>query len=617
MKRTLINFDVLKRMEEDSLSSAEAELALAEDIVSSALDQDISGLHSFTREEVIYETRDGNFIHANYKIDNDSILLENIEELVIDEESEKQEARQALAKMVEMILDGKDEEASEAFAEYINLPFVERSFNEGFKVVKSNPTGGRSKLFGKKQSTSLINARTRGRKKSLAKRSPGQKAAAKRARDRVKGSLGGNKRARAILRWDKPKKKKMVSECLNLCESVTDYINYREFGPVLDIVQSRLDESSNVEALKIPTYKVRNEARILSFNWKTLDHKVKRHRSAGKNLSEDNNFCKAVADLKRSNAISDMDAIEESIDTIVAQWANVLYLTQNELSNIIGEALHTTGAKNYDDDMCNFMAEGILRKAHEAYTEKVDTITKLSGTTLKSEENQDAYEQFRGLVDGFYPTLDENASNEMQVFVDLYNAVRDVHEEAVSQRNDFVAEEAEDHLRELGAVVSQQINPDIELAEEVSDWLYDLLETNLGSSDWNVSNKPHMTVSGDHPDMAKKASQGYSPKGDFSGDWGDSAPVSDGKSYKNGLADQMRNRSWGNVGDNTDPGISNPYIPAGGDFTMKGEPGVDKSQDGLVYKSGNTWPELQNPYSPSAPGADGWRMKSDNLVIDQ
>ena len=85
------------------------------------------------------------------------------------------------------------------------------------------------------------------------------------------------------------------------------------------------------------------------------------------------------------------------------------------------------------------------------------------------------------------------------------------------------------------------------MAEAAAEWLYDLVETNLDVSDWNVSNNSHVTVSGDHPDMAKKAKQGYSPASDFSGDWSDTAPASDGKSYRGGHADEMRNRSWSNI----------------------------------------------------------------------
>lgn len=116
--------------------------------------------------------------------------------------------------------------------------------------------------------------------------------------------------------------------------------------------------------------------------------------------------------------------------------------------------------------------------------------------------------------------------------------------------------------------------------------------------------------------MAKKASKGYTPSQDFD-PWPDPAPVSDGASYRNGLADEMRNRSWSNwSSDETWPSLNNPYVPKAGEFSMKGEKGADKDGESDLsrWQSKDTWPTLQNPYVPDAVTP---KMKSDNLVVDQ
>ncbi len=121
--------------------------------------------------------------------------------------------------------------------------------------------------------------------------------------------------------------------------------------------------------------------------------------------------------------------------------------------------------------------------------------------------------------------------------------------------------------------------------------------------------------------MAKKAKQGYSPASDFSGNYGDSAPVSDGK--KVGSGDEMRNKSWSNIGgEDTFPSLKNPYIPKASDtYTMKGEKGVDKDDDGIVHSAGSdTWPNLQNPYVPKGETAQSYKMnngKDTDLVVDK
>jgi hypothetical protein len=269
------------------------------------------------------------------------------------------------------------------------------------------------------------------------------------------------------------------------------------------------------------------------------------------------------------------------------------------------------------------MAEGILRTAVEAYDERVQRIIKLSG--MKVEGTDDAYLDFQNIVERFYSFLDQNTQLEMQVYVDLYNALVEVYKLGHEEGNEYLMGEASSFLKELKSVVDQTVEPTLELAGDVAAWLLNLVETNLDSEEWTVSNKPYQTVSGDHPQMAKNAAKPYQPSSDFSGNWGDPAPVSQGTpDYKtNSLADEMRKDAWGNwANDDTWPSISNPYVPKAGVWTMKGEKGADVSGDSdwSRYTSKDTWPELQNPYVPKEAGGvggSGYKMKSDNLVVDK
>jgi hypothetical protein len=58
----------------------------------------------------------------------------------------------------------------------------------------------------------------------------------------------------------------------------------------------------------------------------------------------------------------------------------------------------------------------------------------------------------------------------------------------------------------------------------------------------------------------------------YPGDWGGTAPVSDGKSYKNGMEGEMRNSSWANyASDDHMARHQEPiYVPKPfGDYKMK------------------------------------------------
>jgi hypothetical protein len=632
MRRKLINHEVFDKLNEESLLAIESELIEAEDTLAIALDVDDLKMHSFNESTVTYETIDRNYIHAGYHFKDNSIIFENIEELVIDEESAREKSRTLLKTMVDHILNNDLERANDAFDGYINLPTIRRNFNEGSAIGGwvEKPEGQRKKspLKGRRQTPDVIARRVAAKKRNLPvrKSKTRQIEAMKRA---TKARLGSQARFHGRYKPEPMAKKikkaspKKVNEWTVLSENVLNYIDYQEFGPIAKQSEVRYDDKGNVVALRIPNSQTRNEGKILSFNWKTLDHEVKVLRGKAWKVQENTAFCKAIAELRKANALSDNSGMETIIENITVKWPELIYLTKAELARHISTALETIGETNYDDGMCEFMAEGILRKATESYKDRINKIARIAGTEIPK-DSVDVYEDFQAIIQKFYANLDESTKLEVQVFVDLYNTLVEVHKMASSEGNEILKSEANTYLKELKAILDQEVPPSLELAEEVATWLIDLVETNLETQDWNVSNSPHMTVSGDHPQMAKNAQKSYAPSSDFSGDWGDPAPVSDGKNYKGNLADQMRNNSWGNwSNDDTWPALTNPYVPKPfGDYTMKGEKGADKdgTDDWSRWQSKDTWPTLQNPYVPDAETPQSYKMnhgKESDLVVDK
>jgi hypothetical protein len=159
--------------------------------------------------------------------------------------------------------------------------------------------------------------------------------------------------------------------------------------------------------------------------------------------------------------------------------------------------------------------------------------------------------------------------------------------------------ETGDLMSECEAILNRETKPNLEIAEQIANYLQDLLEANVdgASETWDISNGVHNTVNGDHPRMNWAAKQTDAVPSNHLGDWGDEAPVSDGKSFKNGLADEMRNRGFGNQGGkNVWPDLSNDYQLPSGDFTTTVDKGVDKDPDALGFYQDETWPNLHNPY---------------------
>jgi len=277
MKRKLISYDVFESIQNDSLSAAEAELISAQPILSSALEMEHLELLSFGPEAALYEAVDGTYVHAQYKMDEKGkIKFENIEQLAIDTDSEQQKSKEKIGLLVDALLENNEEKAKVVFNDYMNLPVTRRKLKEDFQLKGSASTGRgiRSKFRGKHRAgghgAALKAARTRARNDR--RMTPGMKRKIDRLRALQTKKLGGRdiqagrgqRSIRTYIRRTSGAKR--MAEWAQIVENVFGYLDYKEFGPVLQESVVNHDDKGNVVALTIPTTHARNEAKLLSLN---------------------------------------------------------------------------------------------------------------------------------------------------------------------------------------------------------------------------------------------------------------------------------------------------------------------------------------------------------------
>jgi hypothetical protein len=593
MKRKLIEFDVFERIKKDSLSTAERELAESTQYLAKTLGLDGLEIDCYGPENVVFESSDGTYLHANYKINNGFIEFDNLEQLVITEESEKSKSKEVLSKMLDCIIESKDQEADELFGEWLGLPGSKKIFNE-VRQRRRVPIRKNGKMTGKyriawwnagtphrRQKASVVRSRMKGKVKAGKLRGASKKKAY--AANRKRLNVGH-----------------MMKEWHMISENVMDYVNYCQYGTVVKESYVNHDENHNIVSVKIPTIKVRNEAKMLQFNWKTMNTDVMVKRNQAKKLYENEKFAKEVAEIKRFNALSDDKSLEEAFQNAATNWPQVLYVTQKELSNQVKLALEATNATNYDDATCEFIAEGLLRTAHETFVDRVAKILKLAGSKVNEGAN-DKYAEFANVVENYYKTLDESSSLEMQAFVDLYEALRNVYEVAKEEENQEMAVETASHLDDLLSIIKQESEPSLEVAENAASWLYDVVEANLEGMEWET-NEPVVSATGDHPMVRQHAKKSYSPASDLGSDCGDAQMTSDGKETHGSAAEELANSGFSNEGgEGVYPNLDNPYILKNADYKIHGEKDIDSDSDQLAHVGGNdTWPNLQNPYVKNA-----------------
>jgi hypothetical protein len=587
MKRKLIGYDAFNKIKTESLSNVQKELDGAADLLARTLELEGLSLVSYGAEEALFESLDGTHVHANYEIKNGHLQFDNVEQLVINEESEVSAAREVISKMIDSLIESDEKKADEFFSEWMNLPRTKRVFTEAKKlrvVPIRKKVGGKTKIVGYRKARWNVTPHSHESAGKTAKRMRAKKVAQRKLPEGL----------RKFLAQRRDRVKKTIGEWHVLAENVLGYVDITENGPAVGQCQV-LRKEGEVVGVRIPTARLRNEARVLKFNWKTLNTDVVVKRNASKKISENLEFAKEIAELKRFNALSDNQAVEESIEKISTRHPEIIYLTEAELARQIKRCLESVSATNYDDETCRFLAEGILRTAHENLVDRVSKVVRLAGGRV-NEAAADKYAEFKNIAEAFYKRLDESTMLEMQAFVDVYEALRSIHELAVEEKNEVVAEETANHLDGLLPIVRNESEMSLDVLAGAAEWLYDVVEA-TAPEEWKTA-EPVVSDNGEHPEVVKKGKQtqydsekpGHTPAAQH---------ASDGKEYDGAAAKELEGEGWGNIGgDGVYPELDNPYVLKGGEYKIAGEKDVDADSDQLAqWGDSDTWPNLQNPYS--------------------
>jgi hypothetical protein len=594
MKRKLIEFDAFQRIREESLTNTQTELEAAAELLADALGVDALTLESFGNDEVLFESEGGGFVHAKYSVGGGYVQFDNVEQLVLNEESENKASREILSKMIDSLVESDENKASELFGEWMGLPRTKRILSEERKL-RSVPirkrVGGRMKTVGyrkarwnvtpkKHESSGKTARRMRGKKINQRKMPPGLKKFLAAKRSQVNRSIG-----------------KGMKEWSMIAENVLGFVNLQLNGPDLDRV-GVLRKDGEVVSVKVPTVALRNEARILKFDWKTMNTDVVIKRNESKRIHENDEFVKAASELRKFNALSDTKSLEAAMENTVAKFPGVVYLTEGELAGRVKAALETAGDSNFDDEACLFIAEGLLRTAHETFVDRISKIVRLAGGRL-NEDSADPYSEFRKIADAYYEKLDETAQLEMQAFVDVYESLRQIHEVAKEEGSEVVANETAVHLDALLSIISGKEDQDFEVLGEAAEWLYDVVEAST-PEEWKTS-APHVTADGEHPDLLKKGRHSQSPA-DMEGETPEYQHASSGKGSDSETARELGSDGWSNIGgEGVYPSLDNPYVPKAETPKIVGEKDVDGDGGQLAHwGSEETWPNLQNPYSKAS-----------------
>lgn len=572
MKKKFIDFDVFKQIEKNSITTAEKELTEAAEILGKAINQTGLKVYCLSENDVTYINNDGNFVHATYTMNDKELLLENVEELVIEENSLAKTRKELVANMVDSILDDKLVEASMSFSNYFSIPTVKANLREGM-ITEAKKHGKKGKV--PPQLLPFLKKKKEGKEGMSEKE---EKRHAKKSKHHAKRLKDLGKKA-----GDHKKNEWNV-----VANNILEFVDFKQNGSIYNNVKSAKDNTGNLKAIQIPRSNVRNEGKVLMMTWNGCNSTVEKGRKSGMGVGmHESTWIRAVTDMKRFNALSDNGSLETAFENVVSAWPDLVYLSKTELAKKINETLDATGANNYDDTTCEFLADGILRTAHKAFSDKVSKIYGVAGKVA----NLDNYEEFETVAESVFTKIDDNLRTQYQVFSDLYRSLSEVYRTAEKLGDEATKAESSSMIHECELVLNRKSEPSLDLAEEVALYLQTISEAvDYNGSVWDVPTA-HVSLVGDNPAIHKYAGVDGSPAKNAG--LYKASPVSDGKSVHVDVEDFYTKMS----GKDMYPDMANPYAPKPGEFKMHGEKSIEDDDD-LGTKQGDTWPNLKNPYIP-------------------
>jgi hypothetical protein len=580
MKKKFIDFDVFKQIENASVTTAERELSEAAEILAKALNETRLDLYCLSENDVTYINTDGNFVHANYQMNDKELFLENVEELVIDENSLSESRKDIISKLVDNILEDKLAEANSNFTSYFSIPTLRTNLREG--IISEAKKHGKGKGKKSKMPPQLL--------AHFKAKMEGKKGKAHADKDEERHNKKKRNHANRLSKVGEKAGEHKQNEWNVVANNILEFVDFKNNGNIFNNVRAHRDSTGNVVGLQIPRTQVRNEGKVLMMTWSGCNSAVEKGRKSGMSVGmTESNWVRACSDMRKLNALSENTALQTTFENVVSAWPDLLYLTKTELSKKINETLEASGVSNYDDETCDFLADGLLRTAHKAFSDKVSKIYNVAGKTPASDE----YAAFETVAESVFSAIDNNRRTQFQVFSDLYRSLSEVYRTADRMGDEATKAETASLLHECELVINRQVEPSLELAEDAALYLQTICEAvDLYGSVWDVPSV-HVDMSGDNPAIHKYAAVDGSPAKNAG--LYKSSPVSDGKAVHSNVEDHYTKMS----GKDLYPDMSNPYAPKPGDFKMKGEKSVGDDSDDLgTYQGGDTWPNLKNPYLP-------------------
>lgn len=445
MKITKIKDKIFEQLVENSFDKIENELKESTEYLNEIFGTTFE--YCFTNENYViyYSPQSNKYLKTTYSINENeqNIHFENFEIMKIDGQSLNETKKKKIRKIVDALEKNDEEEAEEAWKEWIdNFSIKEITINVG----KGDPSINSMKpKFLKNQ------------------KSP---------KGKIKGTL---------LKGDETTKKAGVPSDTCMPENLDVLPNYKKIVERIYETAKKLEKDMDIEpeidiesddegpvAIKIPTSKKKKFAQKKGTEAKKIKKKIKSKRQKCKICDPNEETIEKISQMKKMK--NSGEEIDEMVIETITEYPELLYMTKTEIEEIVENCLTISQESNWDDELCEAIAEDLHKTAYNTYINNAYEIAKtaegLGVISMEEEVSDDDYEAFTEVSErlvNYIINEDKKLEKSLRNLSSLLETASNVLENdaQAAYENDLLEEEIDDYISSRLLQLSAQLETNI------------------------------------------------------------------------------------------------------------------------------------------------------------
>jgi translation elongation factor EF-1beta len=424
MKIKNINQNLFEEIKKRSFDSVKKELVESSVRLSKALGVDFK-VSDINESYVVYSSPNPySFLKASYEItDRGTIKLENFETLIVDKDSIAESRKSALRGFIESLIDNDKDKAEDCWKNYMSNINIQEMVKKKAAAPGRAP-GDPANPYNADEEDQSAQGRKRIANKKPAIRgdeemsdgpNPAPSSAELMTLKAVDPSLEEHLRVLPNYMSITPK---LVESAKNVAR-----VFFPEAEDVKISTKKNGEEQEELDSVELNGVEKSETGKKMKKGSKKNREKIFDAREKFAKNEKNENFIQKLVDIKRFNNAQEADSLSETLTDFVSENATLIYVSKDELKDMIQRIYDSKGEENWDEDLCEEIAFGLRKLAFNTYIDKAFDIARSAAIDevmdLEEEVSEDSYEAFEEISSRYFNNIYENHNRQSKVLSDL------------------------------------------------------------------------------------------------------------------------------------------------------------------------------------------------------